>query len=153
MKHGGAVVPEFFDPNQDFLGTKGLVFVGDKVLVYRRDAHAPSHAGELDVPGGGREGGESPMDTFGRETREEFGLKITKASVVWARAYPNTLDPTKIAYYAVAHLPAEMAEQIRFGDEGEAYYLMPLGDYLDAPDAWDAYQNRARDYARFGGLV
>lgn len=30
------LTPDFFNPDQDFLGTKGLILIGDQVLVYRR---------------------------------------------------------------------------------------------------------------------
>lgn len=147
------VAPDFFSPDQEFLGTKGLVFVGDTVLVYRRDNNAPTHKGELDVPGGARDGRESPWETFQRETQEEFGLVVNRENIAWARAYPNTSDPTQIAYFAAARLPETAAENIRFGNEGIEYYRMPLASFLAATDAWPAYQKRARDFAQAAGLA
>jgi 8-oxo-dGTP diphosphatase len=75
------------DPNQEFLGTKGLVFIGDQVLVYRRDAKAPRYPLAIDVPGGGREGRESPAETFMREIKEEFGLGIAVDDISYSRRY------------------------------------------------------------------
>jgi len=111
------------------------------------------HKGELDVAGGGREGRESPWETFQRETFEEFGLTLTKEDLIWARAYPSNPDPAQIGYYAVVQLPEAAAQDIRFGDEGQGYLITPLADFLNAPDAWPAYQNRARDFAEAAGLL
>ena len=51
-----------------------MVILGDKMLVYRRDLNTKKLPGYLDLIGGGREGEESPFDTFKREVKEEVGL-------------------------------------------------------------------------------
>ena len=127
-------------------GTKGLLFIGDKIIVYRRDHHAPIHALELDLPGGGPEGKETPFETFRREVKEEFDLDITYQDISYSQRYPSTLKPGTFGYFLVAHLPASQERQIRFGDEGIEYMLMSVEDYLSRTDAWPVFQERARDY-------
>jgi len=58
----------------DFNGAKGLVFLGNKILVYRRDNKTSNLPLCIDLPGGGRENDESPFDSFKREIKEEFGI-------------------------------------------------------------------------------
>jgi 8-oxo-dGTP diphosphatase len=138
----------FFEPDELVAGTKGLVFVGDKVVVYRRDAKAPKFPLCIDLPGGKAEPGETPFETFQRETKEEFGLDITKDDVVYARRYESTIDRGKFGWYTVARLPAEAEKRIVFGDEGLEYYVMSPEEYLRRDDAWTTYQDRARDYLK-----
>ena len=65
-----------YDPNT--IGSKGLVFIDDKILVYRRDGNTTFRPHELDLPGGAPEGKETPFETFKREVKEEFNLDISK---------------------------------------------------------------------------
>jgi 8-oxo-dGTP diphosphatase len=129
-------------------GTKGLVFVGDKIIVYRRDNKTDKYPLHLDVPGGGPEANETPFETFQREVNEEFKLYITSKDIVYGRRYPSNLEKGKFGYYVVAKLPKEMAAEIEFGDEGIEYLLMSLEEYLARDDAWPIFQERAADYAK-----
>ncbi len=134
-----------FDPTS--IGSKGLVFVGDKVLVYRRDANTTNHPLELDLPGGGPEGNETPFETFQREVREEFDLTVEEKHVQYVRLYPSSLGNGRVAYYPVAKLPQSFESEISLGNEGGEYLLLSLKDYLSRDDAWGVFQERAKDYA------
>ena len=58
------------------MGAKLALFVGARLLVLHRDDRPGLlWPGFWDLPGGGREGAESPLDCALRETREEFGLR------------------------------------------------------------------------------
>lgn len=138
---------DFFKGDDNFAGTKGLVFVGDRIIVYRRDEKAPKYPLHLDVPGGGAEPNETPFDTFRREVKEEFGLVIKPHQVVYSRRYKSSLNPNEFGWYAVAKLPENRQNKIIFGDEGLEYSLITLDDFLQRQDAWPAYQKRAADYA------
>ena len=138
---------DFFKGDGNFVGTKGLVFVGSNVLVYRRDEKAPKYPLHMDVPGGGAEPNETPFETFKREVKEEFGLHIAEDKIVYSRRYQGTINLTEFGWYAVAKLPEVFADKIVFGDEGVDYSLMSVGDFLELKDAWPTYQERARDYA------
>lgn len=137
---------DFFKEDDNFVGTKGLVFIGDKVLIYRRDAKAPKYPLYLDVPGGGAEPNETPFETFKREVEEEFGLNITAEQIVYSRRYQSSLNAKEFGWYAVARLPIDQVDVIKFGDEGLEYLLMTLDEFLKQDDAWPIYQKRAEDY-------
>src|SRR5688572_25802696 len=131
---------DFFKGDDNFVGTKGLVFIGDDILIYRRDAKAPIYPFYLDVPGGAAELGEAPFDTFKREIKEEFGLEITAKQVVYNRRYQSSVNENEFGWYAVAKLPKDASSLIKFGDEGLEYLLMPLDEFLQRTDVWPAYQ-------------
>lgn len=98
--------PFTYDPLAS--GTKGFVFIGDEMLVYRRDTKAKDHPLFLDLPGGGREGAETPFETFRREPFEEFHLTVAPRHVTYWRTYPSTRDPGKHGHYlAATNQPAE----------------------------------------------
>jgi len=140
-------MPDFFQKDDNFAGTKGLVFIGNKVLIYRRDAKAPKYPLHLDVPGGGAGLNETPFHTFQREVKEEFGLEIAPDQIVYSRRYKSSLNPNEFGWYAVAKLSQNLVGQIKFGNEGTEYMLMTLDEFLKRDDAWPAYQQRAADYA------
>lgn len=139
---------DFFKYDPLTAGSKGLVFVGDNVLVYRRDNKTDNHPNELDLPGGGSKGTETPFDTFRREVKEEFSLDLMPDDIVYVRRYPSTLSKGKFGYYPVARLPKEAETNIKLGDEGTEFLLMPLDDYIARGDAWPVFQERAADYLR-----
>jgi len=133
-----------YDPTA--AGSKGLIYFGDKILVYRRDSRTTLHPHELDLPGGGAEGKESPFETFVREVREEFGVQITADVIIASTTYPSTLQPDRVAYFFVAKLPATAAMQIVFGTEGSEYMLMEPAEFISRTDGWPIMQDRTKDY-------
>ena len=139
---------EFFTFDPLTAGSKGLVFIGDNVLIYRRDDKTTNHPNELDLPGGGPEENETPFETFKREVKEEFSINLTQKDIEYVRKYPSTLEQGKFAYFPVAKIPAEMASRIKLGDEGLEFLLMSLSDYIARDDAWSLFQERAADYAK-----
>lgn len=138
----------FFEQDSESGGTKGLVFVGDKVLVYRRDTKTNEHPLYIDLPGGGAKADETPFETFKREIQEEFGLIVEQSDITYAKRYDNVKNPRKFGWFAVAKLPKDTQKQIKFGDEGLAYMLLNLDEYLELKDAWPVYQQRAKEYTR-----
>lgn len=137
---------EFFTYDPLTAGSKGLVFIGEKILIYRRDNKTTSHPNELDIPGGGPEDGETPFETFKREVREEFEIEISSNDIVYVRKYPSIHEKGKFAYFPVVKLPAEMAANIKLGNEGGEFLLIDPKDYLTREDAWIVFQERAKDY-------
>lgn len=135
-----------FNKNADFSGSKGLLYIGEKLLVYRRDGKTDKFPFYIDLPGGGRAGDESPFETFRREVSEEFGLIIERRQVVYARKYPSIDKKHGFGYFVVAKLPAAEENNIHFGTEGDDYFLMAPTEYLLRTDAWPVYQQRTADY-------
>lgn len=133
-----------YDPNT--AGSKGLVYVGDKIVVYRRDNATAVHPLEIDLPGGAPEGQETPFETFAREVEEEFNLQITPDNIIASHTYPSRLDPGQTAYFFVARLPKEAAGDIAFSDEGMEYMLVTPDEYLTYTNAWEYIRDQARRY-------
>lgn len=134
----------------DFTGAKAALFCGSAVLTYLRDARAdlrwPSH---WDLPGGGREGDETPETCLLRELGEEFGLILQPDRLLWRGVFPSVTDPARQVVFFAGHLTGKELATIRFGDEGQFSRLMPLAEFLElrlvVPDlqrrtklAWDA---------------
>ena len=126
-----------------FQGAKLALFLGDRLAVIRRDDHAGlAWPGYLDLPGGGREPGETPDACVIRETREELGLSLTPRQLVWRRHYAQPMA----AWFFAAHLPATWMARIVLGKEGQSWRLMTPAAFLAAPDAIPHFQDRLRDY-------
>lgn len=130
----------------DFNGAKGLIFLGEKILVYRRDIKTKKWPGYLDMIGGGREGSESPFETFKREVKEEVGLDIEKDSIQFACPFKSYDDPTKISFFFVTKKLDYSSGDIKFGNEGSEWLMMTPEEFIKRPDGIDRQQNRVKDY-------
>ena len=108
-------------PETEFDGAKTILLLGGQLAVIRRDnIDGIAYPGCLDLPGGGREGGESPEACALREMEEELGLRLSSLDLTWRRFYTV---PSRAWFFAAA-LPAELAREVRFGEEGQGWLLM-----------------------------
>lgn len=127
-----------------FLGTKVLLFLGDRLLVIRRDPYPwIVWPGRLDLPGGGREGGESPETCAVRETAEETGLDLDPRSFSWKAA--RDTEAGRYWMFA-AHLAVSRAKDVRLGSEGTGWTLMPPDLLLARVDGIPPHQQMLRRY-------
>ena len=128
----------------DFVGAKAAFFCDGRLLTCLRDDRPGlPWAGQWDLPGGGREGAESPETCLLRELDEEFGLCLPPSRLVWRRVFPSILDYTRLSVFFGGWLsPSEIAA-IRFGDEGQGWDLMPVADFLGHTSAVPEMQRRA----------
>jgi len=130
--------------NREFEGAKLALFIGEQLLVIRRDDRPGlPWPGYLDLPGGGKELGETPEVCVLRETFEEVGLRLRADQLTWRRYYPD--DPTP-AWFFAAHLPAAVVDDIRFGDEGQGWELMSPEAFVAHPEAIPHFRLRVQDY-------
>ncbi len=127
-----------------FIGAKLTVFVGSRIITLQRDNDPkiawPNH---WDLPGGGRENGESPFDCVARETMEEVNLKLEPTDLLWARAYHSRGHDR---WFFVARLSEARAAPMQLGDEGQQIKMMTPDDYLTHPKAIPNFQNRMADW-------
>lgn len=132
---------------RNFHGAKIALVLNDRTIIYKRD-NIPTipFPGRWDLPGGGREGNESPLDCAIREVNEEFGLIITPAMIRFCRNYSDHQTPDKCSYFLVAEINKEQLADIRFGSEGERWELVPIADFLADSDAVPHLQMRMRDW-------
>lgn len=127
----------------DFVGCKAAFFCGSDLLTYLRDDKPGlPWAAMWDLPGGGREAGESPETCLLRELHEEFGLRLPPVRLLWRRVWPSMMDTARPSVFFAGRLtPSEIAA-IRFGDEGQHWQMMPTADYLAHPLAIPEMQRR-----------
>lgn len=127
-----------------FHGAKAALICGSRLAVLRRD-ELPGlcWAGRIDLPGGGREGGESPADCAAREVREEIGISIAPARFHWGRAFPAQ---GRAGWMLAAAISDAEAGAMQLGDEGQACWMMEIDAFLAASDAVPHLQDRLRIY-------
>ncbi len=121
------------DPRRVFEGAKVMLFLGDRLVILKRDNKPQiSWPGYLDFPGGAREGHESPETCAIRETREEVGLRLAPSHLVLAHVRQVG---GCVGWYYAAHMPAAWEQDIVFGDEGEGWLMMTPEAYAAHPRA------------------
>lgn len=131
--------------NSAFTGAKAALFCQGRLLVYLRDTHPGlPWPGHWDLPGGGREGDETPEDCLLREVEEEFGLRLPVTRLEWRVELPSMLHPGRKSWFFSAHLTAAEIAAIRFGNEGQRWEMMALADWLAHPQGVPDLQRRTR---------
>ena len=131
----------------EFSGCKIALLCDDRLLTILRDDKASiPYPNMWELPGGGREGEETPFECVQREVFEELGLKLEEADIVWAKAYPGMLDPDKTSIFMVGTITQEDFASIAFGDEGQAYQMMDVNQFLADKKVIPQLQDRLSDY-------
>lgn len=131
----------------DFTGSKIALICGDKVLTILRDDKENIPCPNMwEFPGGGREGNESPFECAAREVYEELSIHLTEDCLLWSKVYPSMLFADKQSVFLVGQLTQNQFDSIVFGDEGQAYKLMPIEEFLKSKQAVPQLQGRLRDY-------
>ncbi len=129
----------------DFVGCKLVLVDGPDLLTYLRDDRPGlPWAGMWDLPGGGREGEETPEACVLREFEEEFGLRFGPERLLWRRAWPSMMDAARASVFFAGRITAAGVAAIRFGDEGQSWRMMPLAEFLAEPRAIPEMQRRVR---------
>ena len=133
----------------DFTGCKIALFCGDKLLTILRDDKENIPCPNMwEFPGGGREGNESPFECAAREVYEELGIHLTEDCLLWGKIYPSVIFEGKQSVFMVGQLRQEQFDNITFGDEGQAYKLMPVEEFLNSKQAVPQLQERLKDYLK-----
>ena len=133
----------------DFQGCKIALICGDKVLTILRDDKDDIPCPNMwELPGGGREGDESPFDCARREVYEELGIHLTEECLLWSKVYSSVLFEGKQSVFMVGQLSQDQFDSIVFGDEGQAYNLMPIEEFLNSKQAVPQLQERLKDYLK-----
>ena len=141
------VVFKFFHNLFDFTGSKIALFCGDKLLTILRDDKDDIPCPNMwELPGGGREGDESPFECVAREVYEELGIHLNEDCLLWSKVYPSMLYEGRQSVFMVGQISQEQFDNITFGDEGQAYKLMSIEEFLNSKQAVPQLQGRLRDY-------
>ena len=127
------------------IGAKLALFVGDRLASLQRDDRPGLlWAGYWDLPGGGIEPGETPLQCVLRETHEELSLIISPGQVTWGRAYGTSSGD--ISWFFAAHVAAEVESRIVLGDEGQGWTLMSVDGFVAHPKVVPQFKPRLGDY-------
>ena len=132
-------------PDFDFVGAKVALICGDRVLTcLRDDTPGLPWRGMWDLPGGGREGGETPEACLLREVEEEFELRLPPDRLIWRRVWPSMMDASRESVFFAGRITVAEIVAIRFGDEGQRWEMMAAAAYMDHPLAIPEMQRRVR---------
>lgn len=127
----------------DFVGAKAALFCKGAVLACLRDDFPGlSWSGHWDLPGGGREGDETPEDCLLRELDEEFGPRLSPKRLIWRRVFPSIMDASRASVFFAGRITSAEIKAIRFGNEGQGWALMPVPAFLAHAKAVPEMQRR-----------
>ena len=131
----------------EFTGCKIALIRDRQILtILRDDKEDIPWPNMWELPGGGREGDESPFECAAREVYEELNIQLSKDDIIWSRLYPSMLDENKKSVFLVGKLTQEQFESIIFGDEGQGYKLVSFEEFLTSDRVVPQLQERVRDY-------
>ena len=138
---------ELLDSRMDFQGCKIALIGGDKVLTILRDDKDDIPCPNMwELPGGGREGNESPFECAAREVYEELGIHLDEDCLLWSKIYPSVIFKDKQSVFMVGQLSQDQFDSITFRDEGQAYKLMNIEEFLTSSQVVPQLLGRLRDY-------
>ena len=123
-----------------FAGAKLALYLGDELAVILRDA-TPGliYADHWDLPGGGREGAETPLQCALRECQEELGLYVPQDAICWGRSFA---EGPLVKWFFVGYLPHSAQLDVVFGDEGQQWRMMSEDTFIAHPKAVPSFQAR-----------
>jgi 8-oxo-dGTP diphosphatase len=126
-----------------FSGTKIALICDHEIVTYLRDEKdSIPFPGLWDLPGGGREADENPVDCGLREVEEEFGLCIPAERVTHLTRYKSQTSGGLDTYFCIAAITPEEIEQIQFGEEGQGWALMQIDEFITHERAIPHLQKR-----------
>ncbi len=117
------------DPNKKIFYAGGFLYNPDKkeVLLHKRDTKTVNNPGQWAFFGGLSKEGETPVQTFIREIKEELGIDVTPDSVHTLCDYFNPdFDTHRYAFFVLTILPKS---KMILG-EGEDFGWFPIKDAL-----------------------
>lgn len=131
----------------EFSGCKIALISDDKLLtILRDDISTIPWPNMWELPGGGREDEETPFECVQREVFEELGLKLEEADILWVKEYQGMLVPDKTSIFMAGTITQEECASIVFGDEGQAYQMMDVSQFLADEKVIPQLQDRLSDY-------
>ncbi|MEI7688713.1 MAG: NUDIX domain-containing protein [Candidatus Nomurabacteria bacterium] len=135
-----------FNRNLDFIGVKGMVFIDGKIIVIRRDNNTKIFPLRIDLPGGGREKGESPFETFKRELKEELSIDINEEDILFAYLYGDETYKEHLAYFMVTKNLNIKKEYVVLGNEGLEFKFISPEEFIDLDDSIIHLQSEVKKY-------
>lgn len=120
----------------EFDGAKIAILRGDDVLTLLRDDRPDiPFPNEWDLPGGGREGDETPVQTVARELFEELSVTLDPSKIIYHSADKAASNPELLVHFFVARWDDLGDDAIVLGDEGQHWRWMPVSGFVSRKDA------------------
>ena len=133
----------------DFSGVKAALLLHNKILTIQRDNKPGLHyAGLWDLPGGGREGHETPFACVAREIQEELGIALAESKVLWQRSYPALKNPKQLSYFMVIAITEHDISTVTFGDEGLGWKFIDIYEFLSCDNVIAPLKQRLLNYVK-----
>lgn len=107
----------------------------DVLTLLRDDIPTIPYPNEWDLPGGGREGDETPFQTAARELHEELFVQISEDRVIYHVEENGHSTPNTIVHFFVARWDDLADADIHLGDEGQDWQWMPAREFATRADA------------------
>ena len=131
----------------EFHGAKLCVLRdGDLLTIQRDDRPDIPFPGFWDLPGGGREGRETPAECVLRELTEELSITLPEDRIVWQRAYPPGAALGAETWFLVADGHDVSDVDIQLGDEGQRWCWEGVDDNLENPSAVPHLKLRLQEF-------
>lgn len=137
----------------EIVGAKlGLLRGAEVLAILRDDIPTIPFPGHWDLPGGGREPGESAEACVLREVEEELGLRIAAERLIWRSDHPSQHLPGGIGVFFLAEITTAEIAAVRFGDEGQGWRMMAVAEFLAHPRGVPFLQDRLARALRGRGI-
>ena len=134
----------------DFHGAKLAILCHDRIVtILRDDLPSIPWPGQWDLPGGGREGDETPEACVLRELHEELGLILTPADLHWS--IDSLTGTNDRIWFFVSEQPGFQVETVCFGSEGQAWRLADIDWFMAEPKVILRHRERLQNYLDLKG--
>ena len=131
---------------EPFHGAKIAILVGDQIVtILRDDILTIPWPGYWDLPGGGRENDETPIECALRELDEELGFTIDPARITWLTQHRS---PPSYIWFLAVELPEFNHSMVNFGDEGQEWRLVTLDWFLSNNRTIPYHKDRLTAYLK-----
>lgn len=129
---------------EPFLGAKLAILVGERIVtILRDDIPTIPWPGHWDIPGGAREGTETPEACVLRELEEELAIQLDASALIYkARGTRKGRD----VWFFAAEIPDFDESAVVFGDEGQMWKLADINWFLDEAHAVPHQKDNLRSY-------
>ena len=119
----------------DFDGAKIAILRGEDVLTLLRDDRPDlPYSNQWDLPGGGREDDETPVETVARELFEELHIVLEPTKIIYeVRETVETRSGAAVHFF-VARWDGLADDGVVLGDEGQRWCWMPVSDFVSRKD-------------------
>ena len=119
----------------DFDGAKIAILRGEDVLTLLRDDRPGlQYSNQWDLPGGGREDDETPVETVARELFEELHIVLEPTKIIYeVRETVETRSGAAVHFF-VARWDGLADDGVVLGDEGQRWCWMPVSDFVSRKD-------------------